>query len=123
MMDKKPDNADIGQQVFDWYDAKWNLRTPFSKKKPLTSDTSLSTGKYPWSWEDGLEIMEEYFELFNVDSSGFNFMKYWPQEISVTSAVIAWLCPWGKRKKYQEPEALTIAMLMESARAGRWVDG
>lgn len=108
MMDKKPDNADIGQQVFDWYDAKWNLRTPFSKKKPLTSDTSLSTGKYPWIWEDGLEIMEEYFELFNVDSSGFNFMKYWPQEISVTSAVIAWLCPWGKRKNIKSLKRLPL---------------
>ncbi|WBF44157.1 DUF1493 family protein [Serratia rubidaea] len=117
-MDNKPYNADIAQRVFDWYDAKWNLRTPFSQKKPLTPDTSLSTGNYPWIWEDGLEIMEEYFELFNVDGSGFNFMRYWPQEVGVTSAVLGWLCPQSKKRKYQEPEALTIAMMMESARVG-----
>lgn len=122
-MDNKPYNADIAQRVFDWYDAKWNLRMPFSQKKPLTPDTSLSTGNYPWIWEDGLEIMEEYFELFNVDSSGFNFMRYWPQGVGVTSAVLGWLCPRSKKIKYREPEALTIAMMMESARVGRWLDG
>ncbi|AHG21484.1 hypothetical protein Z042_19115 [Chania multitudinisentens RB-25] len=120
-MELKPQSDDIGQQVFDWYDKKWNLRTPFSKKKPLTLDTSLSTGKYPWIWEDGLEIMEEYFELFKVDITGFNFMKYWPQEISIISALLSLLKPRSKCNKNQEPEPLTIRMLIESAKAGRWL--
>lgn len=120
-MELKPQSDDIGQQVFDWYDEKWNLRTPFSKKKPLTPDISLSTGKYPWIWEDGLEIMEEYFKVFKVDNAGFVFMKYWPQEISITSALLSLLTPKSKRNKAQEPEPLTISMLMESAKAGRWL--
>ncbi len=120
-MELIPQVDDIGQRLFDWYDEKWNLRTPFSKKAPLTLDTSLSTGKYPWVWEDGFEIMEEYFERFQVDKSEFDFMKYWPEEVGITSALFSLLLPKSKRKKTQEPEPLTINMLIESAKAGRWL--
>ncbi|MGG4625144.1 DUF1493 family protein [Serratia odorifera] len=104
--------------VFEWYDSKWNLSTPFSKKRPLTADTSLSTGKYPWAREDGDRIMNEFFDMFNVERSGFDFLKYWPYEKGL---IPNFLLPKSQRVNYVDPEPLTLDMLMQSAKAGRWL--
>ncbi|MDC9588926.1 DUF1493 family protein [Xenorhabdus sp. XENO-10] len=75
------DRTNIESEVFAWYEANHNVPIFLCFKKPkLTLETSLSTGKYPWSWEDAEDILAEYFEKCNVDPRNFSFIKYWPNE-------------------------------------------
>ena len=106
-------NDDVAQAVLDWYDSVWNLPPPMGKKPVLTPDTSLSTGKYPWARETGDEVMADYFSRFQVDRAGFDFLKYWPYERGIIAVLF--------RRKPKAPEPLTVHMLTESARAGRWL--
>ncbi|OTA15105.1 hypothetical protein Xvie_03049 [Xenorhabdus vietnamensis] len=105
--------------VFDWYQKKWN-GTYFFSRKPWKLDlsTSLTTGSHPWAWETGEEIMNDYFETFQVDKEGFNILKYWPEE---PGWIPNFLLPKSMRIPYIEPEPLTLKMLVESAKAGRWI--
>lgn len=61
--------------------------------------------------------MEEYFGKFKVDPAGFDFVKYWPVEASGFSVFA--LCRCGNDE--DEPLPLTLNMLAESARAGKWL--
>jgi Protein of unknown function (DUF1493) len=109
----------IEEAVLEWYKNKWNGISFFSKKPwEMTRDTSLSTGRYPWVWETGEEIMDDYFKTFNVNSENFDLLKYWPDE---PGWIPHFLLPKSMRIKYVEPEPLTIGMLIESAKAGRWL--
>lgn len=113
-----PDN--IEQQVLNWYQDNWNGRVfPFFKKPALTLETSLSTGKYPWSDEDATEILEAYFTKFQVDSKNFSFRKYWPNE--EVFMPLNFLRSKKHKWKWVEPEPLTLKMLVESAKAGHWL--
>lgn len=111
-------NESKAQDIFNWYDEKWNLPTPFSKKRPLTLDNSLTTGQYPWARETGDDIMKDYFSRFEVDDSNFDFIKYWPYEKGM---IPNFLRPRAMRVVEKEPEELTIMMLIESFKAGRWL--
>lgn len=109
--------------VLDWYDRNYNIKPLFCRKKPqVTPETSLSTGDYPWARETGDEIMKDYFAHFNVDDSNFDFdfLKYWPYE---KGFIPDFLLPRSQRVEYREPEPLTIGMLIDSAKAGRWLYG
>lgn len=109
---------EIEIKILDWYDSKWNLPTPFSKKRHLSPETSLSTGKCPWARETGDDIMKDYFSRFHVDDSSFDFLKYWP----VSKGFIPdFIRPRSLRVDEKSAEPLTIAMLIESAKAGRWL--
>lgn len=111
-------NERKAQEVFDWYSERWNLPTLFTKRRPLTLDTSLTTGQYPWARETGDDIMKDYFSRFAVDDSNFDFLKYWPYEKGL---IPNFLRPRSMRVEEKEPEELTIMMLIESAKAGRWL--
>lgn len=111
-------NNEIERKIVEWYDNKWNLPTPFSKKQQLSLETSLSTGDYPWARETGDDIMKDYFSRFNVDDSGFNFLKYWPYS---KGFIPNFMRPKSMRVEEKCAEPLTIAMLIESAKAGRWL--
>lgn len=97
-----------------WYNTGWNNKG----KRPITIYTSLNIGGENWVWETGEEIMPGYFKTFNVEIAGFNFLKYWPDEKSL---IPNFLLPKSRRVKHVEPEPLTLRMLAESARAGRWL--
>lgn len=104
------------EDVLDWYNERFNKPSLFFKKRwPVTIDTSLSTGKYVWASETGEDIINEYFERFGVDRCGFDFYKYWPVETFILFA----LCTSGADD--DEPQPLTLKMLAESARAGKWL--
>ncbi|WON78427.1 DUF1493 family protein [Serratia sp. UGAL515B_01] len=112
-------SANVEQSVLDWYNEKWNAPILFSKNKPVISlETSLSTGKYPWTREAGDETMKDYFDKFSVNADNFNFLRYWPYEKGI---IPNFLRPKSMRITKQEPEPLTIRMLVESAKAGRWL--
>ncbi|AIR61366.1 DUF1493 family protein [Cedecea neteri] len=111
---------DVEQQVLNWYQEKWNVRVfPFFRKQRISLDTSLSTGKYPWSCEDAEEILEDYFTHFNVNKEGFSFIKHWPNE--EVFLPLNFLRSKEKKWKWIEPEPLTLRMLVESAKAGYWI--
>ncbi|MBL5882267.1 DUF1493 family protein [Lelliottia aquatilis] len=102
--------------VIAWYNKRFNEPGYFSRKRwPVTIDTSLTTGEYVWASETGAEIMKEYFERFDVDPADFDFYRYWPEE---TFFLYALLTSGGDD---DDPEPLTLRMLAESARAGRWL--
>lgn len=114
------DLHDFEKEVMDWYEINWNGRVlPFFKKPALTSETSLSTGKYPWADEDAMEILDDYFRCFNVDRKNFSFDKYWPNE-EVTFP-LNFLRSQERKWWWIEPEPLTLKMLAESAKAGCWL--
>lgn len=102
--------------VIAWYNERFNKPGLFSGKRwPVTIDTSLTTGRYSWVWETGEEILDEYFKTFNVDPADFDFLKYWPDEESFLCALFS--CGGDD----EEPKPLTLRMLAESARAGKWL--
>jgi len=107
-------------EVLKWYQDKWNKPTlPFFRKPLLSPETSLSTGKNPWSAEDAIVIVQDYFATFNVDEKGFDFRRYWPNEevfLPLNS-----LRTKEEKWKWVEPKPLTIKMLIESAIAGYWL--
>lgn len=101
-------------EVIAWYNTGWNKK----RKRPVTIDTSLNTGGENWVWETGEEIMERYVLAYNVDMKAFNFLKYWPNEKPVLPQ---FLVPKSLRSDYPDPKPLTLKMLAESARAGKWI--
>ncbi|CAI2497270.1 Protein of uncharacterised function (DUF1493) [Serratia ficaria] len=72
------------------------------KRYPLTKETDLRKD-FRMAPEDAYELMERYVELFNIDPKDIHFSKYYPEN----------------NKSPREP--LTINMLIESAKAGRWL--
>ncbi|MBT0728736.1 DUF1493 family protein [Rosenbergiella nectarea] len=109
----------IQDAVLEWYDKYYNVKPLFSKKKPqLTLDTSLSTGKYPWARETGDDILNDYFKRFNVESSAFDLLLYWPYEKGFLPNVLR---PLSQKIPDVPPKPLTLRMLVESAKAGRWL--
>lgn len=102
-----------------WYNSNYNEPRGLFKKRswPVTIDTSLTTGDHVWVWETGEEILDKYAKTFNVDMTGFTAVRYWPDESSVLLA----LCCCGCGEDDDEPEPLTLKMLAESARAGKWL--
>lgn len=108
------------RQVMRWYQENWNGRVlPFFKKPQLTLETSLSTGRYPWTDEDAIDILKDYFIQFNVDKRNFSFNKYWPNEEIFLP--LNFLRSKENKWKWIEPEPLTLKMLVESAKAGYWI--
>lgn len=111
--------TDIENAVTEWYETGYNVKPLFAKSAPvLTPETGLNTGKYPWARETGDEIMKDYFQHFNVDSSDFNFLSYWPYEKGILPNFIR---PKSQKISQADPKPLTIQMLIDSARAGRWL--
>lgn len=85
----------------------------------MPEEASLSTGDEGVLPEDASDFFEEYFETFRVDSAGFNFRKYFPNE-GLRFLPNAMLPDYLKTDHHQ-PEPLTMHMLIASADAGRWL--
>lgn len=113
------DRRNIEQAVFDWYDKQWNLPVLFLRKKALTPTQAVNTGWFPYSVEDGEEMLLDYFERFSVDQEGFHFTHYWPNEEK--SYLLDLFRKRGRQRTHNRPRPLTLEMLMESAKAGRWL--
>lgn len=69
--------------------------------------------------EEAGELIEEYFNLFNIEPTNFDFLAYYPNEGS-----FLWpnfLIPKAIRPTGKKPKPLTVKMLIKSAKAGRWL--
>ncbi|WP_368544314.1 DUF1493 family protein [Enterobacter soli] len=104
------------EDVISWYSERFNKPALLTNRRwPATLDTSLSTGDYVWASETGADIMDEYFSRFNVDPAHFDFYRYWPEETFILYSLFT--CG----KDDDQPQPLTLRMLAESAKAGKWL--
>ncbi|WP_343551686.1 DUF1493 family protein [Pantoea sp.] len=107
------------KSIIEWYKQNWNGQTLLSRTPwPVSLDTSLSTGDHAWLVETGEEIMNDYFHRFGISHSGFDLLEYWPVEPGWIPNI---LLPKSMRNEYKAPKKLTLRMLAESAKVGRWL--
>lgn len=85
----------------------------------MADDASLSTGKQSVLPEDASDFLEEYASTLDVDMTGFNFNRYFPNEgiRFLPNAIL----PAYLKTDHHKPEALTVSMLIDSAKAGYWL--
>ncbi|MEG3130847.1 DUF1493 family protein [Pantoea cypripedii] len=93
---------DIEKAVFDLA-GEYNGRGLFTfKRYPLKHDTDLNED-FRMDPLDAYELLEKYVERFNIEASEIDFSQYFPEDFS---------------KKH---DPLTIQLLIDSAKAGRWL--
>ncbi|AJJ63898.1 DUF1493 family protein [Yersinia aldovae] len=87
--------------------------------RQLQTDSSLSTGEHQTVPEDIYELMDKYSEKFNVDCSKIHWRRYFPQVVFpfLPNAILSEHLKSDRHK----PEPFTVRMLIESAKAGRWL--
>ncbi|CNI29091.1 MULTISPECIES: DUF1493 family protein [Yersinia] len=85
----------------------------------LQIDSSLSTGEHQTVPEDIYELMDKYSEKFNVDCSKIYWRRYFPQVVFpfLPNSILHERLKSDRHK----PEPLTVHMLIESAKASRWL--
>lgn len=66
--------------------------------------------------DEALALMEDFFSRFNVTRGNFSITTYYPPELPLKSL----LNPFRKQNVPEVPD-FTVGMLIESARAGRWL--
>lgn len=107
----------IKDQVIDFVE-QYNLPVLFFKRKPITIKTDLRNDMR-MMWEDAEELMEDYFKQFNVDPANYSLINYFPNEGSFL--IPNFLLPKDARPTNKPPMPLTVNMLIESAKSGRWL--
>lgn len=75
-----------------------------NKRVPLTGETSLNM-TIEMDEEEAYELLNEIFDEFGMNIEDINFFAYFPKSL--------------RRKDMDKP--LTIDMLVESAKAGKWL--
>ncbi|QGY32624.1 DUF1493 family protein [Pantoea cypripedii] len=93
---------DIEKAVFDLVE-EYNGRRLFTLKRyPLKHDTDLNED-FRMDPLDAYELLEKYVERFNIEASEIDFSQYFPEDFS------------------EKHDRLTIQLLIDSAKAGRWL--
>lgn len=85
----------------------------------LDIDSSLSTGKYLTVREDVYELIDKYAIFFNVDCSSINWRRYFP--IQVLPFLPNSILPGRLKSDRHQAAPFTVRMLIESAKAGKWL--
>ncbi|CAI2439863.1 DUF1493 family protein [Serratia ficaria] len=85
------------------------------KEQVLTPDTDLDTD-LQLEDDEAEALMNEFFELFRVDKGNFAIDTYYPPDPPLREL----LNPFKNREIPTVPD-FTINMLIESAKAGRWL--
>ncbi|MCA1177006.1 MULTISPECIES: DUF1493 family protein [unclassified Pantoea] len=85
------------------------------KQKTLTPQIDIDTD-LNFEREEAQALMDEFFNEFAVERSGFLIDTYYPDEPSLAQI----LNPFNKREVPVVPD-FTLGMLIESAKAGRWL--
>jgi len=97
------------QEIIDFIDEEYNTKKyfVFGPKKQITLDMSIRDD-LKLVYEDNVELMEAFFDRWNVDRSGYQVLNYFNPE-------------YLGSKEEDPHEILTLRMLAESARAGKWL--
>lgn len=111
--------VNIEEEVFDLISLY--AGTPlFSRKLKLSLATDLDTDLHLGK-EEAEELMNHFFKKFNVKPMKFDINIYYPEESShFLSDFLAIFLPSPKYTSIPVPD-FTIAMLIESAKAGHWL--
>lgn len=104
--------SNLEQQIYDFIRPYAGTYLFNIKKVILTQKTDLDTDLSIDEYE-AEELMREYFKRFNVDPAGFDIKVYYPE------IPFSWN-PFKKINPVLVPD-FTIGMLIESAKAGRWL--
>ncbi|ATA20773.1 uncharacterized protein DUF1493 [Gibbsiella quercinecans] len=87
------------------------------KKPTLTHETDLDSD-LNLEDDEALALMEEFFSTFSVDKGNFSIKTYYPPDPPLSVV----LNPFKKTEPVPVPVPdFTIGMLIESAKAGRWL--
>ncbi|MEQ4529744.1 MAG: DUF1493 family protein [Mixta sp.] len=92
----------VEQAVFDLVN-EYNGPRLFSMKPYLLKPTTDLNEDFRMDPIDAYDLLERYVELFNIEPSDIDFERYFPESLS----------------KNHDP--LTIQLLIDSAKAGRWL--
>jgi hypothetical protein len=85
----------------------------------LDINSSLSTGRHLTVREDVYDLVDKYADVFGVDCSCINWRRYFP--IHILPFLPNRILPERLRSDRHQPEPFTVKMLVESAKAGRWL--
>lgn len=88
------------------------------KQYSITPDSDLNKD-LRLAPEDAYDLFAEYFEKFSVDCSRFNFLNYFPNDGGLLFPCC--FIPKSVRPTGKQAESITVKMLIESAKAGRWL--
>jgi hypothetical protein len=97
---------------------KYMEQVIFGKAKVISTDSDIDTD-LDIDWPETEEMMEEFFNIFRVERGGFDIKIYYPEGPSI---MISLKDIFRKEKKgiVCVPD-FTIRMLIESAKARRWL--
>jgi hypothetical protein len=100
---------DYEQEIIDFIDEGYNTKKYFlfGPKKVITLDMNIRDD-LKLVYEDNEELMDEYFKRWNVDRLNFEVLNYFNPE-------------YLGSKEPDPHKPLTLMMLVESAKAGKWL--
>jgi len=100
---------DYEQEIINFIDEGYNTKKYFlfGPKKVINIDMSIRDD-LKLVYEDNIELLDEYFKHWGVDRSNFNVLEYFNPEFLGS-------------KESDPHKPLTLKMLAESARAGKWI--
>lgn len=99
----------LDKELIEFIDQGYNTKKYFlfGPKKVITLNTNIRDD-LKLVYEDCEDLMDEYFKRWNVDPQGFEILDYFNPE-------------YLGSKEPDPHKPLTVAMLIESAKAGRWL--
>ncbi|HHB1424476.1 TPA: DUF1493 family protein [Serratia odorifera] len=82
-------------------------------------DSSLNICEHATVAEDIYDMMDKYSAIFNIDCSQIHWRRYFPQKVLpfLPNAVL----PTRLKSDRHKPDSFTVSMLIDSAKAGRWL--
>jgi hypothetical protein len=103
---------DYEKEVIDYLMEKYPVRVSMFKPelKQITKNWTLEDD-YHLVPEDAEDLLIDVFEHFNIDYSNMNSDNYIEQERSI----------WNIFNKKVKIKPLTVEMIIESAKAGKWL--
>lgn len=101
---------DIEQRVYEFVLKRAGF--PIFKKTTLTPETDLDTDLH-FEDDEAQALLNAFFDEFEVEPAAFSIKTYYPD------AAVS-LNPFKKKVPVQVPD-FTVGMLINSAKAGRWL--
>lgn len=100
---------DIEKEIIEFIDRDYNPRKYFlfGPKRPVTRDTRIRDD-LKLVFEDNEELLQAYFSRWSAEPGSFEILDYFHPD-------------YFGSKEPDPHKPLTIGMLVESARAGRWL--
>lgn len=106
-------DRDFESEVIEYIMARYPVRKRWFKPElvQITKEWTL-IDDFQFLPEDAYDFLADLFEHFNIEHSNFDGRNYIEREY-----------PFWQKRSSPEPELkpLTVAMLVESAKAGKWL--